>query len=213
MIKIVPSILTDSPQEAFEMVSKCEGVVDRVSIDIIDGKFANNKTVDPSVFEVFQTDVKLDFQLMVVEPINWIEKCARAGADRIIGHIEHMYNQTEFIGKVQEVGLSVGLGLDVDTPVDLIDSEILKDLDLILLMSVSAGFGGQDFDNRVLKKIEEMKKIREKDETPFKIHVDGGITPNLLSKLIPYGVDEVSIGRALFNGNISDNIREYLKYT
>src|SRR3989344_6039593 len=99
MIEIIPSILTNDPSEARELLTRCEGVVNRVSIDIIDGKFANNKTIEPDLFFDIDTNLKLDFQLMVEEPVNWIERCVRGQADRIIGHVEKMKDQLEFVGK------------------------------------------------------------------------------------------------------------------
>src|SRR3989344_8958477 len=172
MIEIIPSILTNDPVEAREMVFRCEGVVERVSVDIIDGKFADDKTIDPSVFADLDTNLKLDFQLMVVEPINWIERCVRAGADRIIGHIEHMEDQLEFVGKVQETGSYVGLGVDLATPINKLDPTILTSIDVVLVMSVPAGHGGQEFSDKVIKKIKRLSEIRDRDSTPFKIQVD-----------------------------------------
>jgi pentose-5-phosphate-3-epimerase len=104
MFAIIPSILTNNPGQAKELLLRCGGVVDRVSIDIIDGFFAKNKTVDPIIFSDLEMELSLDFQLMVKEPVNWIEKCVRGGADRIIGHIEKMASQTEFVEKVQISG-------------------------------------------------------------------------------------------------------------
>jgi pentose-5-phosphate-3-epimerase len=89
MVEIVPAILTNDPSELRRLVALCEGVVDRVSIDIIDGKFAANKTIDPSALSEIETSLKIDFQLMVEEPVNWVERCVRGGADRIIGHVEN----------------------------------------------------------------------------------------------------------------------------
>src|SRR3990172_6389776 len=160
MIEMIPSILTSDPEEARELIARCEGLVDRISIDIIDGKYASNKTIDPSVFEKIDTSLLLDFQLMVDEPVNWVERCVRGQADRIIGHVEKMSDQIEFVGKVQESGLYVGLALDLDTPVSEIDPVILTNLDVILVMSVKAGFGGQKFDRRALQKIKELDEIR-----------------------------------------------------
>ena len=211
MIKIFPSILTSDPDELKELISQVEGIVDFVSIDIIDGKFADNKTVDPQALVDFDTNLKFDFQLMVNEPINWVEKCAAAGAERIVGHIEQMSDQVEFVGKVQEVGASIGLGLDLDTPVSKLDSTILTNLDTILVMSVPAGFGGQKFDKKALKKVRELSKIRTKDDTPYKIHVDGGVSFDNISEIVKAGADEVSVGRGLFKGNVKDNIDKLLK--
>jgi len=211
MITIIPSILTSDPSEAKELLSRCEGVVERVSVDIIDGKFAGNKTIDPSVFESVDTDLFLDFQLMVYEPVNWIERCARAGADRIIGHIEQMSDQVEFVGRVQEVGVKVGLALDIETSVAKIDPTILTNLDVVLVMSVAAGFGGQEFRNEVIKKIERLSEIRERDDTPFKIQDDGGITLESIYNIHRVGADEVSIGRRIFEGDLAKNLEKFQK--
>jgi len=211
MIKIFPSILTKDPDELKELILRVEGIVDFASIDIIDGKFAGNKTIDPQALVDLDTTLKFDFQLMVNEPINWVEKCASAGAERIVGHIEEMSDQVAFVGKVQEVGISIGLGIDLDTPVSKIDPTILTNLDTVLVMSVPAGFGGQKFDEKALKKVIELNIIRKKDDTPFKIHVDGGVTSANISEIVKAGADEVSVGRSLFEGNIKDNIDKLLK--
>ena len=211
MLKIFPSILTNDPDKLKEMISKVEGITDFVSIDIIDGKFADNKTIDPSILSDVDTNLKLDFQLMVNEPINWVEKCASAGAERIIGHIEEMGNQVGFVGKVQEVGASIGLGIDIETPVSELDSTILTNLDVVLVMSVPAGFGGQKFDKRAIKKVKELDKIRVRDDTPYKIHVDGGITFDNIKEIRKAGANEVSVGGGLFKGNLKENIDKFIK--
>lgn len=211
MIEIIPAILTDNPEELKEMLVQAEGVVDRVSIDIIDGKFANNKTIDPRVLADYDGSLKLDFQLMVIEPVNWIEKCVRGQADRIIGHIEHMDDQLEFVGRVQEVGASIGLGIDIDTAVSDLDPTILNNLDVVLVMSVPAGFGGQEFDKRVLDKIRKLDEIRIRDDTPFRIQDDGGINLELIDDVRRAGADEVSIGRRLFKGDLAKNIEKFTK--
>src|SRR3972149_3713432 len=103
MVLVVPAILTSDPGELTKFLALVEGVVKRVQVDIIDGDFVENKTIDPEVFEHVDTELLVDFHLMVKEPKNWVERCARAGADRIIGQIEMMSSQEEFVGKVQEV--------------------------------------------------------------------------------------------------------------
>lgn len=212
MINIIPSILTDDPDEAKEMLARCEGVVDRVQIDVIDGVFADNKTIDPLVLVDIETDLRLDFHLMVKEPVNWVEKCANVGADRIIGQIEMMSDQIEFVGKVQETGASIGLAIDLDTKVSKLDSTILNNLDVVLVMSVKAGFGGQKFDGRVLDKIKILDEIRVRDDTPFKICDDGGIVLDKIDDVRRELVDEVSIGRRLFKGDLSENVEKFVKF-
>lgn len=211
MIEIIPSILTNNPEEARKMIAKCEGVVGRVSVDIIDGKFADNKTIEPNIFFDIDTSLKIDYQLIVNEPVNWIERCVRGQADRIIGHIEHMRDQTEFVGKVQEVGVLVGLALDLPTPVSDLDATILNNLDVVLVMSVEAGFGGQKFDEKALEKIKELDEIRSRDNTPFRIHDDGGVTLDKIDDAHFTGADEVSIGRKLFESDLVANLEKFQK--
>lgn len=209
MVEIIPAILTNNTQELKDLLAKAEGVVQRVQIDILDGVFADNKTIDPRALEAIETDLKFDFHLMVKEPVNWVERSLRAGAERIIGQVEMMTNQLEFVGKVQEVGLSVGLAIDVATGVDAIEPTILRDLDAVLVMSVPAGFGGQAFDSKVLKKIDELVEIRRSDQTPFKIIDDGGITLETIGRAHADGVDEVAVGKRIFEGDIKENIKNF----
>jgi ribulose-phosphate 3-epimerase len=211
MLKIIPSILTSDPQEFKDMVNMVEEKTDRVQIDVIDGKFVDNKTVDPSILNVIETNLKIDFHLMTKEPIKWVEKCIRAQADRIIGHIEMMTDQGEFIKKVQSVGCEVGLGVDIDTPIEQIKPVLFFDVDVILLMSYKAGFGGQEFNKEVIKKIEQIDSIRVRDDTPFEINVDGGINKDTIRGVVKAGADEVSVGKGLFNGRIEDNINELIR--
>lgn len=211
MVKIIPSIPTSDPKELFTLLKMSEGVCERVSIDIVDGKFADNKTVEPDILNNFETDLKIDYQLMVIEPINWVEACIRGQADRIIGHIEHMSDQLAFIEKVQEVGARVGLALDLETPVSKIDPVIINNLDVVLVMSVPAGFGGQKFDPRALEKIKELDDIRSRDSSPFVIHDDGGVTLEKIYNVHRIGVDEVSIGKRIFEGDLRQEIEKYQK--
>jgi ribulose-phosphate 3-epimerase len=222
MIIIIPSILTNDVNEAKALLSRCEGVVDRVSIDIIDGKFADNRTITPDLLEEIETNLKMDYQLMVVEPVRWVERCVRGQArlrsatsarraNVIIGHIEHMSDQEDFVDKVREVDARVGLGVDLGTPVSSIDIEILRNLDVVLLMSVPAGFGGQEFRGEVIKKIGQLSEIREKDKTSFRIHVDGGVTFDNIKDIATAGADEVSVGRFLFKGDLKKNVEKFME--
>jgi ribulose-phosphate 3-epimerase len=209
MIEVVSSVLVNDINEAKELFAYCEDAVGRVSVDVIDGKFVDNKTITPDQLANVETKLSIDYHLMVVEPVNWVEKCVRGQADRIIGQIEHMGNQSEFVKKVQSVYLQVGLGLDLDTPIEQLDFTILTNLDVVLVMSVKAGFGGQKFENSVLEKIKKLDKIRKKDATPFKIHVDGGVNFDNINNIVLAGADEVSVGRLIFKGDIFENIKKF----
>lgn len=210
MVEIIPAILTNDIREIEEKLRRAEGVVRRVQIDIIDGQFAANRTIDPSFLENIDTDLNLDFHLMTKEPADWVERTVRGGADRIIGQIESMSDQVGFIGKVAEVGPSVGLAIDVDTDIEKIDQTIITNLDVVLVMSVKAGFGGQEFDPSALLKVNELDKIRVRDDTPFKICVDGGINEDNIKKVVKAGADEVAIGR-VFEGDLAENLEKFRK--
>ncbi|MEK7526400.1 MAG: ribulose-phosphate 3-epimerase [Patescibacteria group bacterium] len=212
MIKVIPSILSNSPNEVRQMLYQCQDAgVERVHIDIIDGVFTNNKTTDPSVLEEIETTLRYDIHLMVKEPINWIEKCIRAGADRIIGQIEMMNSQQEFIQKIQGFGIDAGLAIDLKTPIGQLDDYLLPDVDLILVMSVATGFGGQEFNTSVLEKIKQLNAIRTSDKTPFKICDDGGVTTQTVDDVAELEVDEVVVGRKLFENDLAQNIQKFIQ--
>ena len=218
MVEIVPAILTDNITELESMLKRVDDASDldganvhRVQIDVIDGQFVENKTVDPINMGGIDTNLSLDFHLMVKEPVLWVERCANARADRIIGQIEMMTSQVQFVGKVQEMGLYVGLAVDLATPISKLDPVILNNVDVVLLMAVKAGFGGQKFDESVLDKIKELDEVRIRDKTPFKICVDGGETEETIPETHYAGADEVAIGKRLFVGSISENIERMQK--
>jgi len=211
MVEIIPTILTGDVREIIEKFSRLEGLSGRVQIDIIDGQFAQNKTVDPSALETLDTTLNLDFHLMTKEPIDWIERAVRGGAERIIGQIERMSDQAAYLGKVQELGKSAGLAIDIDTPVSSFDPTILSNFDVVLVMSVKAGQGGQKFDERAVLKVKQLDKIRAKDGSSFRICVDGGITPEIVTELTKAGADEIAVGGRLFEGDLAVNIEKYRK--
>lgn len=219
MIEIVPSILTNSPEEFRKMIEKLKDVIlpygmplKKVQIDINDGQFLGNKTVEPVVMEGVETDLEIDFHLMTKEPIDWVEKCVRGGADRIIGQIEHMSDPIAFLGKVQEAGAKVGLALDIETEIERLDETVLTSLDVILLMCYPAGVGGQKFDERVLDKVKILHEIRMREARLFSICVDGGITIDNIKSVKLAGANEVAIGgKRVFAGDIEVNIENYLK--
>lgn len=206
MVEIIPSILTDNTGEALDLINRCEEKVHRVQIDIVDGVFAENKTIDPSNLNSLETSLGLDFHLMVKDPVKWVEKCVRVGADRIIGQIEMMESQEEFVNEVQSKNLRVGLAIDLDTAVGEIDQNMYGSLDVVLVMTVKAGFGGQKFQMNALEKVKELNDIRIKNRTPFRICVDGGETEEVIDDSVMDGADEVVVGRRLFKGDLTDNI-------
>ena len=217
MVEIIPAILTDNAKDVLAKLKAARGVAPRVQIDIIDGEFADNKTVDPvaldniEVADILAGEILLDYHLMVKEPVNWITKCMKGHADRIIGHVEMMADQKAFVGEVTKAGAKVGLAIDLDTPVSEIAQELLRDLDVVLVMSVKAGHGGQKFNKKALDKIEELAKIRAEGKFDYRIVDDGGVVLDTVDDVRREGADEVNVGNRIFKGNLRQNMRDYLK--
>jgi len=205
---IVPSILTNNPEDLREMLRICDGLVTKVQIDIVDGVFFNNKTIFPDELKNIETDLLIDYHLMVKEPVNWVEKCVLGNGDQIIGQVEMMKAQSDFLGKTQEVGLKVGLGLDVETELERLEKSILSDCDAILVMNYPAGIGGQEFQPRSLAKIKRLAKLRKKTKSSFQIISDGGVNAENIKSLFQAGCDEVVVGKSLFKGNFRQNLDE-----
>ena len=212
MIKIIPAVLTNDKNTALEQIRAVEGIAERVSIDIIDGRYAENKTIDPLILADFNSPLVFDYQLMVYEPINWIDKCVSSHADRIIGHVEFMNDQKDFITKVKESGAKPGLGLDLNTPLEKIQTEVFGHISVLLLMSVKAGFSSQKFDESVYKKIEQAMQLRVMNNFSFSIQIDGGVDKEIAKNLDVMGVEEVSITSKIFQGNPSFNLNEINTY-
>lgn len=206
MIEIIPAILTNDPKELEEKLRQLEGIVQRVQIDIVDGVFADNKTISLEAAANIETDLLLDIQLMAKEPADWVERAVRAMADRVIGHIEMMSDQMAFIAKVAETGEKVGLAIDLSTPVSAFDPAVLNSLDVVLVMSVKAGFGGQDFQEPALEKVTKLSNYRASNNCKYRICVDGGINEENIAKVRQAGADEVAVGHSLFEGNIRERL-------
>lgn len=185
MIKIVPAIMRDSLEEVKKDLEKVWSVVSRVQIDVVDGKFAGRKTIGPEELNMIDTVVAFDVHLMVNKPEEWVSRCAMAGADRVFGQVERMEKLEEFIGDVQAEGMAVGLAYDIDTPVDGLE-KVIDNLDAVLLLAVKAGEQGQEFDEKVLKKIKEVRKMSER----IVIVVDGGLDEEKIKKCLAASWEE-----------------------
>jgi len=206
---IIPAILTNQIDELTALEKKAEGIVDRVQIDVIDHKFADNITVDPLLLRKDHTILNLDYHLMVKSPSEWIENCIRSETflkDRIIGQIEEMENQGYFVDRVLSLKSIPGLAVDLPTGVDKLDQSVLSKVEVVLLMSVKAGWGGQEFDLETFRKIEKLVRIREELNMGFKILVDGGVTKELVKEMENAGVDEVAVGQRIFEPDLKGNL-------
>lgn len=188
MVTIVPSLLAKDSATFESQLKKVWGIVPRVQMDIIDGKFDTNTTVMPEILNEIDTIVEFDAHLMVQRPEDWIERCAQVGIIAVYGQVEMMDDKTKFVADAQAAGMRAGLAYDIDTPLDGLE-EIIEDLDAVLLMSVKAGAQERDFDERVLEKI---KKVREMSKK-VTIIVDGGLNlENIKKCLISEWAEEIA---------------------
>ena len=210
-IQISPSILSaDFSQLGVEIKRLEEGGADMIHVDVMDGHFVPNLTIGPPVIKALrkQCDLKFDVHLMISPVHKYIESYADAGADIITIHPEATDNLEASILKIRELNKKVGVSLNPESKIDLIKG-FLDKIDLILIMSVNPGFGGQKFMPEVLEKIKELKKIQNNNNLDFDIEIDGGINFDNCKDAIEAGANILVSGTTVFksnNGDINKNI-------
>jgi len=210
-IKISPSILSaDFSQLGNEIKRLEDGGADMIHVDVMDGHFVPNLTIGPPVIKALRNYTKLPFDVhLMIAPVHkYIKNYAEAGADIITIHPEATDNLKESINHIKELGKKVGVSLNPNTKIDVI-KEFLNEINLVLIMSVHPGFGGQKFIPEVLQKIKELKKIKDQQNLSFDIEVDGGINFDNSKLVIEAGANILVSGTTIFknnNGNIKKNI-------
>jgi len=210
-IQISPSILSaDFSQLGNEIKRLEEGGADMIHVDVMDGHFVPNLTIGPPVIKALrkQCSIKFDVHLMISPVHKYIEAYSDAGADIITIHPEATDNLEESILKIKSLNKKVGVSLNPKTKIDLI-IDYLEKIDLVLIMSVNPGFGGQKFMPEVLDKIKELKKIQSKNNLNFDIEIDGGINFDNCQSAIEAGANILVSGTTVFksnNGDIEKNI-------
>jgi ribulose-phosphate 3-epimerase len=210
-IQISPSILSaDFSQLGAEIKRLEEGGADMIHVDVMDGHFVPNLTIGPPVIKALrkQCSIKFDVHLMISPVHKYIEAYSDAGADIITIHPEATDNLEESILKIKSLNKKVGVSLNPKTKIDLI-IDYLEKIDLVLIMSVNPGFGGQKFMPEVLDKIRELKKIQSKNNLNFDIEIDGGINFDNCQSAIEAGANILVSGTTVFksnNGDIKKNI-------
>ena len=210
-IQISPSILSaDFSQLGKEIKKLEEGGADLIHVDVMDGHFVPNLTIGPPVIKALRKYTKLPFDVhLMISPVHkYIKNFADAGSDIITIHPEATKDLNESIILIKELNKKVGVSLNPNTKISVIESQ-LNNIDLVLIMSVYPGFGGQKFITETIKKIKDLKGIKDKNNYSFDIEVDGGINFSNSKEVINAGANILVSGTTIFkenNGDIKKNI-------
>ena len=210
MIKLAPSILSADFAKLLEDVKKVEKAgCEYLHIDVMDGHFVPNITLGPGIVKSLRKDVNMvfDTHLMIENPDNYIKDFVDAGSDLIVVHVEACRHLHRTIQNLKSHNVKAGVALNPATPIETI-KHILQDVDMVLIMTVNPGFGGQSFIESMIDKIKELKQLIDEKKLNVDIQVDGGIKPSNIHQVVEAGANIIVAGSAIFN---SENIEETVK--
>jgi ribulose-phosphate 3-epimerase len=201
MVKIAPSILSaDFAKLGEEVVDVEKGGADFIHVDVMDGHFVPNITIGPLIVQAIRpvTKLPLDVHLMIENPDQYIEAFAKAGADYITVHVEACRHLHRTIHLIKSFGVKAGVVLNPATPIETLQ-HIIGDIDMVLLMSVNPGFGGQTFIPEVLPKIRKVTELAAEKGATIEIEIDGGVNPETAKLCIEAGATVLVAGSAIYN--------------
>ena len=200
-VRIAPSILSaDFARLADEVACVEQAGADLLHVDVMDGHFVPNLTLGPPIVEAIRkvTKLPLDVHLMITNPDAFISEFADAGADYLTVHVETTAHLHRTVHAIKERGVKAGVTLNPATSLTAVE-EILPDVDLLLIMSVSPGFGGQQFIPASLGKIQRARQLLDRTESPAALEVDGGVKTDNAAQIIEAGADILVSGSAIFS--------------
>lgn len=201
MVKIAPSILSADFARLGEDVTAAEKAgADLIHVDVMDGHFVPNITIGPLVVKAVKKIAKLplDVHLMIENPDDYVKEFAESGSDMITVHAEATAHLHRTIQNIRECGVKAGVSLNPATPLSLIEI-VLPYVDMVLIMSVNPGFGGQKFIPEALPKIRQLKKMIDERKLNVEIEVDGGVNTDNVADVVSAGADIVVMGSAFYN--------------
>ena len=211
MYKLAPSILAADFSRLGEQIKAVENAgADYLHIDVMDGMFVPSISFGLPVIETIRKTSGLifDVHLMIEEPGRYVKQFAAAGADILNVHVEACTHLQRTISEIKELGLKAGVTLNPGTPLTTLEY-VLNDVDLVLIMSVNPGFGGQKFIPFTLQKLNDLREMRLRKNATAEIEVDGGVTLSNAKEIMEAGAEVLVSGSSVFGGNIEANVKAF----